>query len=54
MSHYANAHCVSGTERHSGKATIRDFCDLPLQTIIYTIVRMAGSTAPHMALQKYF
>jgi hypothetical protein len=34
MSHYINAHCVPGTQKHSGKVAIRDVCDLPLRTIL--------------------
>jgi hypothetical protein len=54
MSHYISAHCVPGAERHSGKVAIRDVCDLPLRTILYTIAHMAGSATPHMALQRDF
>jgi hypothetical protein len=28
--------------------------DITLRTILFTIARMAGSAAPHMALQSYF
>jgi hypothetical protein len=54
MNHYISEHGVSGTQKHSGKVAIRDVQDLPLRTILYTINRMAGSIAPHMALQSYF
>jgi hypothetical protein len=54
MSHYISAHCVPGTHKHCDQIAIRDVRDLPLQTILYTITCMAGSAAPHMALQSYF
>jgi hypothetical protein len=54
MSHYISEHCVPGAKRHSGKVAIRDVCDLPLQTILYTIAHMEGSAAPHMTLQRDF
>jgi hypothetical protein len=54
MSHYISAHCVPSTQKHSDKVAIRDVHDLPLQTILYTIVCMAGSATPHMDLQIYF
>jgi hypothetical protein len=54
MSHYISAHCVPVLRSIADKVTIRDVCDLPLWTILYTIVRMAGSEAPHMALQRDF
>jgi hypothetical protein len=54
MDYYVAHHCVPGMEKHSGKVAIRDVLDLPLQTILYTITWMAGSAAPHMALQSHF
>jgi hypothetical protein len=54
MSHYLSAHCVSAVEIHNGKVSIRDVWDLPLCTILYTIVHMAGSAAPYMTLQRDF
>jgi hypothetical protein len=54
ISHYIIAHCVSSTQKHSDKVAIRDVCDFPLRTILYTIVRMVGSAAPHMDLQRHF
>jgi len=53
-SHYISAHCVPGFKRHSVKVIIRDICDLPLRTILYTIVHMAGREDPHIALQRDF
>jgi hypothetical protein len=54
MNHYISEHCVSGTQKHSGKFAIRDIRDFPLQTILYTITHMERTAAPHMALQIYF
>ena len=54
MNQYISAHCVPGTQKHSGKVTIRDVQDLPLWTILYTITYMEGSVAPHMDLQSHF
>jgi hypothetical protein len=41
-------------ERSKGKVSIWGVQDLTLQTILFTIECMAGSVAPHMALQSYF
>jgi hypothetical protein len=54
MDNYVRHHCVSSTEKHNGKVAIRDVQDFHLQTILYTITHMAGSVAPHMALQIHF
>ena len=54
MNHYISQHCVPGTEKHSGKVTIKDVQDFPLRTILYTITYMAWSVAPHMALHIHF
>jgi hypothetical protein len=52
MDYYICYHCVPGTEKHSGNVSIaiRDVQDLPLQTILYTITQMEGSSTPHMDL----
>jgi hypothetical protein len=54
MSHYISSHCIPSTQKHSGKVAIRDARDLPLQTVLYTIMSMVGSATPHMALHSYF
>jgi hypothetical protein len=54
MSEYCHLHCVPEVERKKGKVAIWGVWDLTLRTILFTIVRMAGSSAPHMALQSYF
>jgi hypothetical protein len=54
MSEYCNQYCVPEAERQKGKVEIWGVTDLTLHTILFTIARMAGSDAPHMALQSYF
>jgi hypothetical protein len=54
MSEYCNQYCVPEAERKKGKVAIWGVTDLTLRTILFTIARMAGSSAPHMALQSYF
>jgi hypothetical protein len=54
MNHYISEHCVLGTQKHNVKVAIKDFRDLPLWAILYTITHMARSATPHMALQSYF
>jgi hypothetical protein len=54
MSEYCNQCCVPEAERKKGKVAIWGVTDLTLRTILFTIARMAGSAAPHMALQSYF
>jgi hypothetical protein len=54
MSEYCRLHCVPEAERKKGKVVIWGVQDLTLRTIIFTIARMAGSSAPHMVLQSYF
>jgi len=54
MSHYISEHCVPDTQKHIEKFAIRDVYDLPLWTVLYTIMHMEGSATPHMALQSYF
>jgi hypothetical protein len=54
MSEYCRIHCVPKDERNKGKVAIWGVQDLTLRTILFTIARMAGSSAPHMALQIYF
>jgi hypothetical protein len=54
MSEYLHQYCVPEAERRKGKVAILGVQDLTLFSILFTISRMAGSTAPHMALQIYF
>jgi hypothetical protein len=54
MSEYCRLHCVPEEERSKGKVSIWGVWDLTLRTIFFTIAHMAGSSAPHMALQSYF
>jgi hypothetical protein len=54
MSEYCNQYCVPEAERKKGKVAIWGVTDLTLRTILFMIARMAGSSAPHMALQSYF
>jgi hypothetical protein len=50
MSEYCRQYCVPEAERSKGKVSIWRVQDLTLQTILFTIARMAGSASPHMAL----
>jgi hypothetical protein len=54
MSEYCNQYCVPEAERKKGKVAIWGVTDLTLHTILFNISQMAGSVAPHMALQSYF
>ena len=54
MDYYVAHHCTAGTEKHSGKVSIKGVQDFPLRTILYIITWMIGSVAPHMALQSHF
>jgi hypothetical protein len=54
MSEYVRQYCVPEAERSKGKVSIWGVQDLTLRTILFTIAHMAGSIAPHMALQIYF
>jgi hypothetical protein len=54
MSEYVHRYFVPEVERSKGKVSIWGVQDLTLQTILFTISRMVGSMAPHMALQSYF
>jgi hypothetical protein len=54
MSEYCNQYCVPEAKRKKGKVVIWGVTDLTLRTILFTISQMAGSSAPHMALQSYF
>jgi hypothetical protein len=54
MSEYCNQYYVPEAERKKGKVAIWGVTDLTLCTILFTIARMSGSSAPHMALQSYF
>ena len=49
MDYYVAHHYRVGTEKHSGKVTIKDVKHLSLRTNLYTITYMAWSAAPHMA-----
>jgi hypothetical protein len=50
MSEYCRQYCVLKAERRKGKVAIWGVRDLTLWSILFTISRMAGSVAPHMAL----
>jgi hypothetical protein len=50
MNEYIWQYCIPEAERCSDKVSIRDVRDLPLQTILFTISHMVGSSSPHMAL----
>jgi hypothetical protein len=54
MSEYYNLYYVPEAEKKKGKVAIWGVQDLTLRTILFTIAQMAGSSAPHMALQSYF
>jgi hypothetical protein len=54
MSEYCNQYCVLEAERKKGKVVIWGVQDLTLRTILFTIARMVGSSAPHMEIQSYF
>jgi hypothetical protein len=54
MSEYCRQYCVLEAERSKGKVSIWGVQNLTLRTILFTISCMAGSAAPHMALQSYF
>jgi hypothetical protein len=54
MSEYCRQYCVPEAERQRGKVAIWGVTDLTLHTIFFTIARMVGSVAPHMALESYF
>jgi hypothetical protein len=54
MSEYCNQYCVPEAEKKKGKVAIWGVQDLTLHMILFTIARMDGSAAPHMALQSYF
>jgi hypothetical protein len=54
MSHYISAHCVPGTQKHRGKVAIRDVRDLPLRTILYTIMHMVGECSSPYGSSKIF
>jgi hypothetical protein len=54
MSEYCNQYYVPEAERKKGKVVILGVQDLTLRTILFTIARIVGSSAPHMALQSYF
>jgi hypothetical protein len=52
MSEYCREYCVPEAERQKGKVAIWGVTDITLRTILFTIAQMAGSAAPHMALQS--
>jgi hypothetical protein len=51
MSEYCNQYYIPEAKRKKGKVAIWGLQDLTLCTILFTI---AGISAPHMALQRYF
>jgi hypothetical protein len=54
MSEYCHEYCIPEAERQKGKVAIWGVTDITLRTVLFTIAQMAGSAAPHMALQSYF
>lgn len=46
---YIALHCRRGTKKSGNKIPIKDVTSLPLQTILFTITRVAGSLGPHLA-----
>jgi hypothetical protein len=41
---YIAQFCMSGSHKESGRIAIKDVRDIPLQDIIFTITKLAGST----------
>jgi hypothetical protein len=54
MSEYCREYYVPEVERQKGKVAIWGVTNITLRTILFIIAWMAGSDAPHMALQSYF
>jgi hypothetical protein len=46
---YISQHCVVGTRKSSGKIPIKNVRDISLRTVLFTITRVVGSVAPHLA-----
>jgi len=46
---YIATYCVSDTDKKSGKISIKEVTNMPLRTILFTIVRDFGSTSSHHA-----
>ena len=40
--------CVDGTRRQDRKLPIQHVTDIPLYTILYTVMRIVGSTSAHL------
>lgn len=46
---YIATHCIAGTGKKSGNISIKDMVNMPLQTIIFTIVKAFDSNGSHHA-----
>ena len=46
---YVSDLCVQGTRKQGGKLPIQHVIDIPLDTILFTMTRIAGSTSAHLA-----
>lgn len=49
MDHYINQHCVAGTEKKGGRASILVVTDVVLHTILFTVTRAFSSLGSHVA-----
>ena len=49
MDHYIHQHCVAGTEKKGGRASILAVTDVVLHTILFTMTRAFGSLGAHAA-----
>lgn len=49
MNDYIHEYCVPGTTKKSGRISILIVTNMPLRTIMFTIVRDFGSTVSHSA-----
>jgi hypothetical protein len=46
---YLACHCISGERMVGGRILIKDIQELPLQSILFAITNMTGSTIVHLA-----
>ena len=49
MESYIKDLCVDGTHRQGGKLPIQHVTNIPQRTILYTVMRIVGSTSAHLA-----
>lgn len=49
MDSYVNDLCMPGTCKQSGKLPIQHVSNMALQTIIFIVTWLEGSTSPHLA-----